>query len=42
MAAYLRASDGSVTFLASSIPDLGLDCLVLDLQGTCGEFNTDG
>lgn len=34
--------DGAVTLLASSIPNLGLDRLGVDLNGTGGKLDTDG
>lgn len=33
--------DGAVTFLASGIPDLGLDCFGVDLDAAGGELDTD-
>lgn len=33
--------DGSVPFLASSVPDLCADLLILDLNVPCREFHSD-
>lgn len=33
--------NGSVSFLTSSVPDLGLDCLGVDLNRAGGEFDAD-
>lgn len=41
-AAVVGRSDGTVAFLASSIPDLSLDGLVVDLDAACSELDTDG
>lgn len=32
--------DGAVTLLAGGIPDLSFDCFGVDLDRTCGEFDT--
>ena len=34
--------DGSVSFLACRVPDLGFDGFGIDLNGAGGEFDTDG
>ena len=34
--------DGPIALLSSGIPDLSLDCLCVNLDGSCGELNTDG
>jgi len=34
--------DGAIPLLAGGIPDLGLDCLGVDLDGPSGELNADG
>jgi len=41
-AAVVGRSDGTVAFLASGIPDLSLDGLVVDLDAACSELDTDG
>ena len=34
--------DGSVSFLACRVPDLGFDGFCIDLDGAGGEFDADG
>lgn len=38
----VRVSYGSVPFLASGVPDLCADLLILHLNVPCGEFHSDG
>lgn len=38
----LRGSDCSVSFLTSSVPDLCFDGLIVNLNATCGKFDTNG
>lgn len=40
-AAVVGRGNGAVTLLASGIPDLGLDCLVVDLDAARSKFDTD-
>lgn len=35
-------SDGAVAFLAGRVPDLGFDCLSVDLDGAGRELDADG
>lgn len=41
-ATVVGRGDGAVTFLAGSVPDLGLDCFGIDLNATGSEFDADG
>jgi hypothetical protein len=41
-AAVVSRGDGAVTLLASGIPDLSLDGLVVDLDAACSKLDTDG
>jgi len=41
-AAIVGRSDGTVSLLASRVPNLCLDGFGVDLDGSCGEFDTDG
>lgn len=41
-ASVICRGDGSVSLLTSSVPNLGLDCLGVDLNRACGEFDTNG
>jgi len=38
----VRVRDGSVPFLASGVPDLCADLLILHLNVSCREFHSDG
>lgn len=40
-AAVVSRGDGTVTLLAGGIPDLSLDCLVVDLDAARSKFDTD-
>lgn len=40
--AVVGRGDGAITFLASSIPNLCLDCLGVDLDGSGGKLYADG
>lgn len=40
--AVVGRGDGAITFLASSIPNLCLDCLGVDLNGSGGKLDADG
>ncbi|KAI6776987.1 hypothetical protein HG530_000932 [Fusarium avenaceum] len=40
-ASIVSGSDGAVSLLSSGIPDLGLDCLGVDLDRSSGELDTD-
>lgn len=41
-ATVVCGGDGTVAFLSGCIPDLSLDGLGVDLDGSSGKFNTDG
>ena len=41
-ATVVGGCDSTITFLAGGIPDLGLDGLCVDLDGSCSEFDTNG
>jgi hypothetical protein len=38
----VSGSNGAVSLLSSGIPNLGFDCLGVDLDGSSGELDTDG
>jgi len=41
-AAVVCGGDSAVSLLAGRVPDLRLDGLCVNLDGSCGELNTDG